>query len=596
MPTGDWDLSSFFSSPTSPEFVAFRAALGRDTDALAVELAALPALGTAPDAWLDPLLRLEQVGARLGHVETYLICIASADANDPDAAREIASLDAVATGLDKAFVALRAALATADDAAVDRLLAAPALAGADHFLQRVRQDTRYMMTAELEGLAADLMPTAMSAWGRLYSQLSGSLTFQLARPGKPVETHPVAMTRTFLEDADPATRRAALDGANQAWASVATSTAAAINAIVGTRLALYQRRGVPHYLEPACFGAGITRTTLDAMMTAVRGRQEVARRYLRAKQRRLGLPTLGFCDLMAALPSPPGAVDERLGWDTACGQIDAAFAAAYPAMATFTQHALAGRWVDYTARAGKRPGGFCTDSMLTGESRIFLTFHGAMGDAQTMSHELGHAYHNWVMRDLRPWARRYPMTLAETASTFAEDIVLGARLGSDALTPAARLALLDARLDGAAAFLLNIPMRFDFECALYDARAKGELSVAELGAMMEAAQRRNYGDVLDATQLDPWFWASKLHFFITEISFYNFPYTFGYLFSRALSVRFAEEGAGFLPRYEALLRDTGAAPAEDVAARHLGVDLGNPGFWEAAIDSLEPELAIYERI
>lgn len=595
MPTGDWDLSSLFPSITSPEFVAFRAALGRDTDALATELAALPPVQAAPDAWIDPLLRLEQVGARLGHIQTFLICIASADSADPDAPRELASLDAVSTALDKAFVALRAAFARADDAAVARLLAAPALAGAEHFLRRVQQDTRHMMSTELEGLAADLMPTAMSAWGRLYNQLSGSLTFELARPGQPTETHPVAMTRTFLEDADPAVRRAAFDGANRAWASVATSTAAALNAIAGTRLTLYQRRGVPHYLEPACFGAGITRATLDAMMTAVRGRQEVARRYLRAKQRRLGLPTLGFCDLMAALPSPPGATDERLTWEAACGQIDAAFSAAYPAMARFTQHALAGRWVDYTARPGKRPGGFCTESMLTGESRIFLTFHGAMGDAQTMSHELGHAYHNWVMRDLRPWAQRYPMTLAETASTFAEDIVLGARLASAALPPAARLALLDARLDGAAAFLLNIPMRFDFECALYDARAAGELSPAELGAMMEAAQRRNYGDVLDPTQLDPWFWASKLHFFITEISFYNFPYTFGYLFARALSARFAEEGAAFLPAYEALLRDTGAAPAEEVAARHLGVDISAPAFWERAIDSLEPELAIYER-
>jgi oligoendopeptidase F len=188
------------------------------------------------------------------------------------------------------------------------------------------------------------------------------------------------------------------------------------------------------------------------------------------------------------------------------------------------------------------------------------------------------------------------MTLAETASTFAEDIVLGARLRDPALPATQRLALLDARLDGAAAFLLNIPMRFDFECALYDARTKGELSPAELCAMMEAAQRRNYGDVLDGGTLDPWFWASKLHFFITEISFYNFPYTFGYLFSRALTARFEAEGPRFLPRYEALLRDTGAAPAEEVARRHLGVDLGAPAFWTQAIDSLEPELRIYEAL
>jgi len=593
MPAGDWDLTAFFPAIDHPSYREFRAALGRDAEALIATLDVLPAVAAAPAAWASPLATLEELGARLGHLESYLHCVASADAADPDAPRELASLDAVATAMEKAGVAVRAAFAAADEPAMTALLAEPVLAGAAHHLQRVRQDTRYMMPPALEGLAADLAPTAMSAWGRLYDQLSGELRFELARPGLPTETHPVAMTRTFLEDADPVIRRAALEGANRAWASVATSTAAALNAISGTRLALYRRRGVPHYLEPACFAAGITRTTLDAMMTAVRSRQELARRYLRAKARKLGLPRLGFCDLMAALPRAGGG-DDRVTWPQALAQIDGAFGASYPALATFARHAIAQRWVDFTARDGKRPGGFCTSSQLLGESRIFLTFHGALGDAQTMSHELGHAFHNWVMRDLRSWQRGYPMTLAETASTFAEELVLGARLADPGLGADDRLALLDARLDGASAFLLNIPMRFDFECALYEARAGGELSGAQLGDLMRAAQLRNFGDVLDPAQLDPWFWSSKLHFFITEISFYNFPYTFGYLFSRAIGARFRAEGAAFLPRYEALLRDTGSMPAEEVARRHLGADLGSSTFWTDAIDSLEPDLRVYE--
>ena len=53
---------------------------------------------------------------------------------------------------------------------------------------------------------------------------------------------------------------------------------------------------------------------------------------------------------------------------------------------------------------------------------------------------------------------------------------------------------------------------------------------------------------------DPYFWASKLHFYITGITFYNFPYTFGYLLSRGLYAMFKKEGASFLPKYEEFLR------------------------------------------
>ena len=79
-------------------------------------------------------------------------------------------------------------------------------------------------------------------------------------------------------------------------------------------------------------------------------------------------------------------------------------------------------------------------------------------------------------------------------------------------------------------YLLDIPVRFEFEKALYEERGNGELSVSQLKALMTGKQREVLGDVLLDGEEDPWFWASKLHFYITGVTFYNFPYTFGYLF------------------------------------------------------------------
>ena len=127
---------------------------------------------------------------------------------------------------------------------------------------------------------------------------------------------------------------------------------------------------------------------------------------------------------------------------------------------------------------------------------------------------------------------------------------------------------------------------YEFEKELYTRRKSGELSVSELKALMTDTQRKVYGDTIADGDEDPWFWASKLHFFITEVSFYNFPYTFGYLLSLALFAEFKRTGADFLPRYEAFLRSTGVASCEDAVKSTLGWDLTSEKFWADAVSSV----------
>ena len=186
------------------------------------------------------------------------------------------------------------------------------------------------------------------------------------------------------------------------------------------------------------------------------------------------------------------------------------------------------------------------------------------------------------------------MTLAETASTFAEQLVIDAVL-EDREAPAEQRALiLDSRMQDAATFLLNIPMRFYFEESLYEERKSGEVSVTRMQELMLAAQRRCYGDALDEDELDPWFWASKLHFYITGLSFYNFPYTFGYLFSTGIFALAKQTGPGFLPRYESLLRRTGSDTAEGVARAALDVDLEQPDFWRTSLERIETDFQAWQ--
>jgi oligoendopeptidase F len=217
-----------------------------------------------------------------------------------------------------------------------------------------------------------------------------------------------------------------------------------------------------------------------------------------------------------------------------------------------------------------------------------MTYNETIGDVRTLAHEAGHAFHSFILREARPYARRYPMTLAESASTFAEMILTDGMLSAgSALSDVERLRLLDMETAHAAVYLTDIPVRYEFEKAFHEERQTGEVSVSRLKELMRQTQQRVFGDLLEAGGDDPYFWASKLHFYITSVTFYNFPYTFGFLLSRGLFSLFKQQGGEeFYPRYEQFLGSTGSATAEEVARRTLGCDLESPAFWKEAIETL----------
>ena len=582
---GDWDLASFYSGIDAPDYRSDRASYKQQLSHLVAAAGEMP-LAELVLAW-EQLLILNE------HVSTYLVCQRSADGRDQKVAQELAAVQADGAQLRQLEVVLGERLRKLSPSEFEQLCARPGLEQLEHYLGRARQRALWQMSGDLENLAADLDVDGLSAWGRLYDQVSGRLEFTYQDAQGKAVTVPMSLKNSLLEDPDAGVRRSVLQGSNQAWQGVEDVCAAALNAIAGTRHTLYRRRGIPHFLEPALFDAAIESATLDAMLEAIRACAEWPRQYLRKKAEILGVPRLGFQDLSAPLPR---LEHTSVPWEEGGRLLVEETRAAYPRFADFCQASRGQRWVDYAPREGKRSGGFCIFSTRLRQSRIFMTYHGAFGDLMTLTHEFGHAFHSHVMDQERPLNLFYPMTLAETASTYAENLLIDALLRSPKTSPEQRLKLLDSRMERAAAFLLNIPSRFYFEKRFYEERLQGEVSLDRIKELMLQSQRECYGDSLDEEQLDAYFWASKLHFYITEISFYNFPYAFGYLFSLGVYARAQRQGPDFLPVYERLLQATGRRTAEQIAEDILGVDLRKPDFWLESLRLVEQDLLEFEHL
>lgn len=586
-----WSLDSWFTGFGKPDYADFKAALVRDVESLKSK-----ALGLTTDtpAIVQVIIEMEALGDRLGHLSAYLGCLSADDANDEAVKADEAWISTLEAESTKLRASLQSALAALSDAAFASLLADASLKNAEHSVKRMREEGQHQMSAEMEALAADLNVNGLHAWGRLYDTLTGKMEFEMTFPDGHKETVPMSRRRALMSEPDRKLREAAFRDGQKPWHDHAVTLAAGLNGIAGTRLSLYGRRGLSHFLDTPLFDGAMSRASLDAMLEAIHTHIELPRRAIRKAAKLQGTSALHYFDLEAPQIAAP---DEKpLTWDEACATVDRAFSAAYPKLGSYFREMLALRWIEAQPRAGKRPGAFCTGSQLKHEERVYMTFHSTVHDMVTLAHEVGHAWHSCVLRPARSYAASYPMTLAETASNFGEMILLDGLMSDPGMTPETKAYLLDQEMLRAHAYLINIPMRYEFEKAFYTERAAGEVSVSRLSELMNEAQRKLYGDTLLPDGTDPMFWGYKMHFFITGVSFYNFPYVFGYLLSQALFARFKAEGASFLPRYESFLAMTGSATCEEVVKQTLGEDLTKPEFWATALKAMEPSLIAYEKV
>jgi oligoendopeptidase F len=327
------------------------------------------------------------------------------------------------------------------------------------------------------------------------------------------------------------------------------------------------------------------------MIHVVEKNLDVGRSALRLKARDLKCVALGPWDLFAPAPEEAHSnAQEAVTFEEAIELIRTAFADVDPQMGAFVELMMKNRWIEGTVGDSKRPGAYCTRFAKSRTPRVYMTYKGTMEDVGTLAHELGHAFHNWVMRDLPLPETWYPMTLAETASIFAETVVSDVML-KRAPDAAARRKILWGDLGSAEAFLLNIPARFWFESDFYEKRRERTLSPDEFSDLMTQAWKRAYGSEL--SEMNSLFWCSKLHFHISGTSFYNYPYTFGYLFALGVYAQRERQGRDFYGNYVQLLRDTGRMSAEELARKYLNVDLGQEDFWQDSVNMVKRQIENY---
>lgn len=452
-------------------------------------------------------------------------------------------------------------------------------------LSEMRRDGQELLDEQSENIINTLALDGQSAWSQHYDTIVASI--QIPFNGEMLSAGQAF--NTMMSSQDKAVRQELFEKWEKAWSEKADIFADTLNHLDGFRLNNYKLHGVDDFLKQPLEYNRLDKETLDMMWGTIQKNKQPIIDFLTRKAQLFGKDKMDWQDQDA--PIVLGDFEERrYTFDQAADFIVENFKKFSPKMSEFAQMAFDKAWIEAEDRPGKRPGGYCTSLPKSQESRIFMTYGESVNEVSTLAHELGHAFHSHVMWDLPTLNQDYAMNVAETASTFAELIVADATL-KEAKTDEEKINLLDVKLQNAIAMFMNIHARFIFESNFYAARQKGLVATDEITRLMVEAQKEAYIDGLGSYH--PHFWAAKLHFFIDEVPFYNFPYTFGYLFSLGIYAKASQNADGFEDQYIALLRDTASMTTEELAKKHLDTDLHQATFWQAGIDMVLKDIATF---
>ena len=441
------------------------------------------------------------------------------------------------------------------------------------YFSEVKASVSHNLSDEAEDVFARLNISGGRAWGDLFSYLTA--TVEVDYKG---EKTTLSAIRGLAESDDAEERKAAYEAEIACYKKIKDPIAFALNSIKAQVNTEAELRGYENPLAMTLEHSRMKKETLDAMLEAMREYMPKFRQYLRHKAKLLGYENgLPWYEIFAPMGKAGG---KTFTAEESHAYLVEHFESFAPDLAEMVDEAFKNDWIDFYPRAGKVGGAFCSNLPFLKQSRVLTNFSGSFGSVVTLAHELGHAYHGMMIQDHRPLNTGYTMPVAETASNFNELIIV-----NDAIAKSRgeeKIQLIESQLQDCAQIIVDIYSRFLFEDEVIRRRKNTFLFAKDLEEIMLNAQKEAFGDGLDPETLHPYMWCCKSHYFSAGLSYYNFPYAFGGLFSRGLYAKYLEEGEAFLPKYRALLKATTIDTVENVALI-AGIDLTKPEFWRQSL-------------
>ncbi|MDE0178648.1 MAG: hypothetical protein OXP36_08610, partial [Gammaproteobacteria bacterium] len=389
-----WDLTGEYPAADSAEIDADFERLGavlddieRRNGALIPLLDSVAALtvDTAADAIEDArqiFALIERARKLLRDPETYAECCLSVDSQDEQAQELLGHLQSFSKRFDELAEPLGQFLDLAPGSVVDAYLADPSVAPSRFNVEHSRRRRHELLPLAEENLVTGLGEDGIHAWGRLYDQLSGTLSCDVT-VGNERRDVGLAEAAGLMQKPDDRLRENAWRAINETWDEHVESCAAAINAIAGWRLEMCRKRSVRaettiHYLDAPLHANRIQRETLDTVLQVAEEGIPLARRAALLQAKAYGKSHYGPWDNRA--PAPVANGEAPIAYEEALDLIARAYGEVEPSMGDFVRMMAGKNWIEGTVGPRKRPGAYCTGFLKSRTPRVYMTYTGGSSD------------------------------------------------------------------------------------------------------------------------------------------------------------------------------------------------------------------------
>ena len=531
-------------------------------------------------AFAAAIRELQELSELAGRAGNYAMLRFSVDTADPAIGALMQRVQEKSTAIETQLLFFELEWASLDDAKAEELMSADGLDTARHFLRSARRYRPHLLSEPEEKILNEKSISGASAWGRLFSEHISAVTVDLDSAPEPV-TLDSALSNLMSPDRD--IRRATAEAVTVALEPGLRTRAFIFNTLLHDKATDDRLRSYPNWLASRNLSNEASDESVEALLSAVRNRYELARRWYRLKAQLLGIDKLADYDRMAAVTRD----DEPVDWQDAKDLVLDSYAAFTPELGDPARAFFDDNRIDAPPRPAKRGGAFAAYTVPSEHPYLMLNFTAKRRDVLILAHEMGHGLHAELARPRGIFEQHTPLTLAETASVFGETLVFR-RLLDQAATPESRLSLLAESIEGSIATVFRQTAMNRFEDLVHTSRRQeGELAVERFNELWTQSQQEMLGDSVEITDGYRTWWSYVPHFISTPG--YVYAYAYGQLLALSIYKRYIDEGEAFVPAYLELLRAGGSRSPEELGSI-VGIDLADPGFWDSGLDLVEAQL------
>lgn len=516
----------------------------------------------------------EDISELMGKIISFAYLNYASDLSNQDYVRFYQNISEKISEYESKFIFFTLGINNLEDGKISQLLMDQDLAKYSSFIRDLRTFKKYQLSEELEKFSLEKNASSRNAFIRLFDETVNNLKF--AYDNQNLNSQEIF---NLMSSSDQEVRKKAGKAISKTFSDNSKIFAFITNTLAKDKATEDKWRGFERPISSRNLSNFVEDEVVDVMISVVKKNyQNISHRYYKAKAKMLGMDHLNYWDRNAPLPNQS---QDKISWEHAKNLVLKSYEEFSPKMREIGEVFFDKNWIDAKVKDGKDSGAFSHPTIPSVHPYILMNFQGKVRDIMTLAHELGHGIHQVLAAKQGYLQSSTPLTLAETASVFGEQLTFQNILKNESDEQKKKLIIAGKVED-----MINTVIRqiafLEFERKIHDQRKSGEIPLEQICNFWMEVQKESLGDAFKYDEEYKYFWSYIPHFIHSP--FYVYSYAFGDCLVNSLyAIYNSGKIDNFENKYLEMLGSGGTKHHKDLL-KPFNLSITNEEFWQSGLD------------